>query len=198
MNLIKRCTHDPSVVFTMDGVDYYGSDAHGVSKFKGDLVVNLTTNKNVHDNGKHPEIAKHIEPGFEEIFIPWPDFGIPKVKDTLWVALHEYVQSKGWKSVCFHCLGGHGRTGTALSSMIIANANYTATEAVDEVRGAYCHSAVESDEQCQYLELLDMDLNDRDFIHEVISAWRMVTTMTNEEENRSSDELGQFSEIESE
>jgi protein-tyrosine phosphatase len=44
------------------------------------------------------------------------------------------------------CLGGHGRTGTALACLAIRT-GHPAGDAVDWVRTVYCSSAVETPEQ---------------------------------------------------
>ena len=49
------------------------------------------------------------------------------------------------------CLGGHGRTGTALACLAVL-AGTPAAEAVAWVRGAYCPKAVETDAQRAFVE----------------------------------------------
>ena len=71
-------------------------------------------------------LQKHIVRPFDkEIIVPWPDFGLPSVEPTFWGALHAYARTYKADldkdvSVCFHCAAGHGRTGTALCSMLVA------------------------------------------------------------------------------
>lgn len=156
------CRHEPSLILEIDGIKYYASDAKGVEKFTGDMVVNFTTRSNLPGGNIPKNILKHIEIPFEEIMIPWPDFGLPKVKITLWKALHSYFKQKKLKTVCFHCEGGHGRTGTALSAFMVANIGYSALEAVYHIRDRHCEEAVETSEQCKYLQLVDFHYNNRE------------------------------------
>ena len=51
------------------------------------------------------------------------------------------------------CLGGHGRTGTALACLAVL-AGHPADDAVAWVRRTYCDRAVETDEQADYVRAL--------------------------------------------
>lgn len=88
------------------------------------------------------------------IAMDWPDGGIPPVLPEFWQALLDTV--KGNLAVC--CVGGHGRTGTALTSLFLAQhkelKNVTLSTAVQYIRNTHCMDAVETDEQVQYLEHL--------------------------------------------
>lgn len=159
MLLTTKCAHAPKLVYGINGVAYYGADLEHARSFDGDLVVNFTTYSHLPPLPNDSELAKHMNIPFREIMIPWPDMGVPDVKDTFWVALHKYVVKQGYKHVCFHCHAGHGRTGTALSAMLVANSKYTAAEAVDFVRQEYCSEVVESFKQTVYLKQLDVKYN---------------------------------------
>jgi len=98
--------------------------------------------------------------------VPWPDFGVPHMDPGFWQALHQYVFSKNFRSVCFHCEAGHGRTGTALSAMLIAMSGFSACDAVGHVRSIYCDEAVETWEQSIYLQELDEYYNGREIKEE--------------------------------
>jgi protein-tyrosine phosphatase len=54
------------------------------------------------------------------------------------------------QSVEIGCLGGHGRTGTALALLAVL-AGHPSDDAVDWVRTHYCPKAVETDEQQAYV-----------------------------------------------
>lgn len=147
----------------LDGVTYYAADANGATEFCGDAIINFTKTSNFPTVAMIPALADHVNIGFdEEIMVPWPDYGTPGVFPSFWKALHEFVISQGWKKVCFHCAAGHGRTGTGLSAMLVANAGYTAIEAVELVREQHCDEAVESMAQCTYLQVVDQYYNDRE------------------------------------
>jgi hypothetical protein len=63
------------------------------------------------------------------------------------VALRKYITGK--KVICC-CTGGHGRTGTGLSALLVAS-GMDAVESVLFVRTNYCNDAVESEAQERYL-----------------------------------------------
>jgi len=138
---------------------------NNIFDFDGDAVLNLTKAPNI-PISKYPELTEHMDIPFEEIMLPWPDFEAPKVKISFWETLHKFVKGKGWKSICIHCAAGHGRTGTALSSLLIANAGYSANDAVDLIRHHYCEDAVESPSQCSYLQVVDYYYNDNEIKEE--------------------------------
>lgn len=86
-----------------------------------------------------------------EIRIDWPDGGVPKVGKNFWEDIVKYVY-KGEKIVGIFCIGGHGRTGTALAS--IAAVSGVKGDIVEQIRKNYCMDAVESDSQIAYLKEL--------------------------------------------
>lgn len=164
----KLCHHEPTLIYTdkNGNIEYYAADEDGVDSFTGDLVVNLTkspSTKTVATTFKIPQLAKHMKPMPEEIVLGWEDFEMPPVKPTFWKALHNYCKSKGYHKVCFRCIHGHGRTGTGLSAMMIANLGTDAESAILTVRNEYCQMAVESAKQIVYLLELDSELNDVEF-----------------------------------
>ena len=160
--MFELCHHDPSVVFDIDGIEYFGAERATVQHFDGDLVFNLgqeITASLLCAN----ELKRHLEPGYEEIYIPWPDMGCPKVKLSMWRAIHEYCKSRKYTRVCFYCHHGHGRTGTALSSLLVANKGLSAIEAVDVVRSYHCSLSVETGNQCIYISEVDAYYNQQEY-----------------------------------
>lgn len=151
---------------TIDGVDYYSADEDGVMYFQGDVVFNLTRTPNLPSAAIYPELFKHFDMPFKEVMVPWPDFSLPRVKLSFWKALHTVVKRKKWKTVCIHCGHGHGRTGTAMSALLVANLRYTPLEAVNFVRHNHCEEAVETAEQCNYLMEIDTHYNKREPLEE--------------------------------
>lgn len=146
----------------MDGVKYFAADAHGVREFKGDLVLNLSGTPNLVSTDLMPsELAQHVVVPFKEIMVPWPDGGIPLVKASFWQALHTYIKDNGYRTVCLHCEAGHGRTGTALSSLAITNMAWSVERSIKHIRGKICRHMVETSDQCEYLMGLDYEMNGR-------------------------------------
>jgi len=160
---MTRCFHKPKKIITIQGVDYYSACESGVVYFNGDLVVNLSGEPNIpQSNIILPELDNHFELPFQELMVMWPDFGLPNVRVSFWKALHKSIVKQGWRKICIHCGQGHGRAGTALSAMLIANKGFTSIDAVNFIREEHCKSAVETPEQCDYLVGLDFYYNERD------------------------------------
>lgn len=84
--------------------------------------------------------------------IDWPDFGAPRDTDYTLETL-EFILNKAGegKNVEVGCIGGHGRTGTALAAMLIMLGQDNADEAVKWVQTKYCEHAVESKSQEEWL-----------------------------------------------
>jgi hypothetical protein len=74
----------------------------------------------------------------------WPDFGVPSNVTSLLSSLKLLLRrARSGELVEIGCLGGHGRTGTALACLAVL-AGCPSAEAVAWVRANYCPSAVES------------------------------------------------------
>lgn len=81
--------------------------------------------------------------------LDWPDFGVPEDLDALRRALTDVLtRARNGDSVEIGCLGGHGRTGTALACLAVLTGT-PAADAVVWVRANYCYKAVETDSQEQ-------------------------------------------------
>jgi protein-tyrosine phosphatase len=77
----------------------------------------------------------------------WPDFGVPSNGTSLLGNL-KLLLGRGRRGELIEvgCLGGHGRTGTALACLAVL-AGCPSAEAVAWVRANCCPSAVETSEQ---------------------------------------------------
>ena len=81
--------------------------------------------------------------------LDWPDFGVPEDLDALRRALTDLLdRARKGERVEVGCLGGHGRTGTALACLAVLTGT-PANDAVAWVRANYCYKAVETDAQEQ-------------------------------------------------
>lgn len=87
------------------------------------------------------------QPPWSCTHIDWPDFGVPDDVAELRSALDGVLaRARRGESVEVGCLGGHGRTGTALACLAVL-AGTPSAEAVAWVRTNYCEKAVETDAQ---------------------------------------------------
>lgn len=79
-----------------------------------------------------------------------PDMGIPPVGFDFWLELWNLLP---WGRTVCCCVGGHGRTGTALAALILVGdkKNLSAAKAIELVRSRHCSKAIESQTQEKYL-----------------------------------------------
>jgi hypothetical protein len=91
------------------------------------------------------------DPPWPHEHLAWPDFGLPD-PDELSAALPRLLaRARRGDVVEIGCLGGHGRTGSALACLAVLT-GVPADAAVDWVRAHYCTKAVETDEQRAFVE----------------------------------------------
>lgn len=94
-----------------------------------------------------PELA--MEPVNAHIIkLDWPDRAAPPLPFNWWVRLWNLIEKNNWK-VLLTCMGGHGRTGTALACIWAASGE---RDPIPRVRKHYCKEAIESKEQEAYID----------------------------------------------
>jgi hypothetical protein len=103
-------------------------------------------------------------PRWSHAHVPWPDFGVPDA-DELRRALEDVLaRARDGEAVEVGCLGGHGRTGTALACLAVLTGT-PALDAVEWVRASYCADAVETIAQRAFVEELRWDPQPADPLH---------------------------------
>lgn len=84
--------------------------------------------------------------------LDWQDMRVPPVGLKFWQKLWTLLP-KGHTVFC--CMGAHGRTGTAIASMMLsANPKLSSGEAMQAVWDRHCEDAIETDGQMDYLRRL--------------------------------------------
>ena len=97
----------------------------------------------------------HWDPSWPHAHVHWPDFGVPADAVAFRAALADVLaRARRGERVEVACIGGHGRTGTALACLAIL-VGLRPTDAVAWVRDAYCDGAVETEEQRAFVEAFD-------------------------------------------
>jgi hypothetical protein len=97
-------------------------------------------------------------PPWDHAHLPWVDLGVPDATE-LRVALEDVLdRSRRGEHVEVGCLGGHGRTGTALACLAVLTGTPPG-EAVAWVRATYCEKAVETDEQDAFVASFQQEPN---------------------------------------
>jgi Protein-tyrosine phosphatase len=87
------------------------------------------------------------QPPWSHDHLDWPDFGVPDDATHVVTALTSVLErARAGERVEVGCMGGHGRTGTALACLAILT-GHPHGEAVAWVRANYCSNAVETPEQ---------------------------------------------------
>lgn len=161
---VEKCRHNATPAFFIGdnqetGVTYYGGSQSKIekeffapsewvvvsllgyySKYEKSIWAGMSPWKELSSYGQAPTIT-----------IEWPDYGAPPVNAGFWSKLNDLCKATDIHKVLFYCVGGHGRTGTALSSVLVEVCGTTPKDAVKYVRDNYCKEAVESESQVEYL-----------------------------------------------
>jgi hypothetical protein len=103
-------------------------------------------------SGKATILEKFIH-SHEELTLDWTDGCAPEVKAGFWATLIGEMTEPG-DHIVFTCVGGHGRTGTSIASVLIEHSGLNDTQAIKFIRENYCNKAVETKEQQEYLAQL--------------------------------------------
>lgn len=123
-----------------------------------DVILNCTGTK----MGKRHEIPikklrkwESAANKYDIINLDWPDQGVVDLPREFWRDLLAYLKSEKKKLLIF-CVGGHGRTGTGVASMLILHRKYGAQESIDWVQNDenYCSEAIESQTQIKYIYII--------------------------------------------
>lgn len=165
------------IIFEHDGKKLYAASGSGLDEFSGkwDLIIDLA--HNVRFGDKHGFVKERSEKKFdalrkytyeakkvksEVLQLDWNDGGVPPAGLDFWIKLWSMLPEK----TVMACVGGHGRTGTCLASLMIASGQHDYYAAVDLVRNEHCKKAIETISQEKYLHTLYMDMLKRNIEHE--------------------------------
>lgn len=155
----KACVHAPKLVYRMGKGEVWAGarmdvniDRRAGRLTQFDLVLNCTGD--AERQATVPDIAVRLVPYIKtsqvmELTLAWEDFKLPPVADGFWYELADMVRA-GMR-VLVYCVGSHGRTGTALSSLLVAGEGLTGWDAIRAVRRAHCDQSVETKEQEKYV-----------------------------------------------
>jgi hypothetical protein len=160
--LYSACFHKP--VEVIDGKTwkvFAGTRIDCLSQLRGfDLIINLTGLKTMPNHDVPFEwFNKYKTHKATEIKLDWPDMDSPVLDPEFWKDLVKHMAEKKSKALVF-CIGGHGRTGTAIACILVAT-GWKAQKAIDWIRTNYCSQAIETVTQENYIEEVDYELNNR-------------------------------------
>ncbi len=99
-------------------------------------------------------LDRRWKPPWDHGYVDWPDFGVPADSQAVTRALKALLErARSGRHTEIGCLGGHGRTGTALACLAVL-AGHPATDAVAWVRSSYCPAAIETAGQEAFITAL--------------------------------------------
>lgn len=153
---VRRCHWGNTFAFQWQGLKFFGAGSfRGLNTGGMDVIIdcgaNIQQDRNLLDTGNASTMHQQI------IRIDWPDGGTPSLTDKNWRSLVEDLKQRKARSgkETFHvlvcCVGGHGRTGTALS-ILAALTGIAPEDPVIFIRREYCRRAVETRSQCRYIK----------------------------------------------
>lgn len=137
---------------TVGGASDRGQWIPGHTKLLIDCAGDEFRWKPVKLSGAASVLEKFIH-SYEKLTLDWTDGCEPEVKAGFWATLIGEMTKPG-DHIVFTCVGGHGRTGTSIASVLIEHSGLTDTQAIKFIRENYCNKAVETKEQTEYLAQL--------------------------------------------
>jgi len=168
-SILAECHTGSVKVFTWEGVSFYaGGSSRGLEVYHNSLLINLkeavnytflTTNSPILQDicNKHNDV--HV------INIRCEDYSVPDLGVLFWKELVDIIKklpSMGICNVTICCVGGHGRTGTALTILWGLTGGKDDKRPLKTMREKYCSEIVESDKQINYIkEILSIDFEDK-------------------------------------
>lgn len=187
----KSCSHKPTLVCSIGGINVHAATRDSITYNNAEhiqLIINCTmmpTKLNkpeslerlvIGDEKKFASLRSHvIQPReIEELRLDWTDGGIWPSGISFWRELFDICKANNYTDIVFCCLGGHGRTGTALVSFLIANSAYEPVMSLNytsELNKRYCFQAVETKAQEQYLDCLETENGRTEAVRENVVTW---------------------------
>jgi protein tyrosine phosphatase len=156
-NLLFRSCHTGNVLVAEIGKVkiYGGGESAGINRNEADVLVSLASNRQtIEMNSSAMELFPSVKPEQAFIYLNWADGTIPDIGDSFWNNLcTDITNIQEEKKILFYCMGGHGRTGTALAIVLSLLKIIPGNECpVAWVRENYCKEAVETIAQKKYIE----------------------------------------------
>jgi hypothetical protein len=112
-----------------------------------------------YERAQPPDYGLYLDPRWQPPWdhdhLDWPDFDVPRDVSQVTAALRSLLgPAGGGQRVEMCCIGGHGRTGTALACLAILS-GHPRQDAGAWVRANYCGDAVETAEQADFVTAFD-------------------------------------------
>jgi protein-tyrosine phosphatase len=117
------------------------------------IVLLASDEECLHKTGCHLR-ALYLKEGFQVLYLPIPDFGVPTKDDLEQAVQHTIAYAQAGHHIVMHCSAGIGRTGLFAAHLAKRVLGVAGTEALSWVRRFIPH-AVETEQQ--YRLVLDDD-----------------------------------------
>ncbi|MCK5021176.1 MAG: hypothetical protein KAS32_29470 [Candidatus Peribacteraceae bacterium] len=156
-----ECHNGSLHLFTWKGINFWGGGSSRNMSLEGmDLVIDCA-------DVAEPMITLHgvdtkifpFSNASARIVLNWPDMGVPDLVKADWTTILKGIEKMkkakkdGEFNVLACCVGGHGRTGTALSILAALTVLKGKKQCpVTYVRDNYCKEVVETESQKEYIE----------------------------------------------
>lgn len=176
------CKHYASkTLFEFDKKKFHGGTGADIDPLEFNTVIDLSgalwgwSARFVRESTdpRYLELNDLISAKTDVIRFDWQDYGIPPVGLSFWQKLWELLPEG---NIAFCCTGGHGRTGTALASMLVAQ-GIPATTAIRFIREEHCQNAVETVRQEQYVRSLEAEYTGEEAIVESVPTFPTLKDM---------------------
>jgi hypothetical protein len=157
-SFINNCTHRPQHIIAGEEWGVWAGKKTDCQPFAKDfdVVLNLTfTSIKEPHVIPIPELQEFEDYNcpYTEIQLDWPDYGVVNLPKEFWIKLLKHLEDNKLRMLVL-CLGGHGRTGTALAVMMTMALDYTPDQAINWIRRHYCDHAIETKGQADYVSLM--------------------------------------------
>jgi hypothetical protein len=173
----RECLHKGvNPVWTYGGRAFFAAGYGGIRPWEYDLVIDLAdlapkqkAQKLVKCEDRRYEALNKFMPAEQEKVTPvlklaWEDQKALPVGIKFWEALWKLLPTGTEEAparILVNCFGSHGRTGTALSCLMLASGDeriWSPAVAIMTVRANHCEKAIESQKQVAYLNELAAEL----------------------------------------
>lgn len=158
-----KCSHNPSHVINGKTWHVYAGTKSNCLSSVWDYDVILNVSNGMESVPKH-QIPfkwgeKYTSCKTKEIMMDWPDGSIPVIPYAFWKDLKNHLVNTKGKMLVF-CLGGHGRTGTAIACLMVA-CGWSAGAAKAWIRRNYCKEAIETQVQEDYISRVEQAFKEK-------------------------------------
>ena len=151
----------PKKAFESNGIEFWGSSQKTLSNFEfkdSDLIISCNSQslfQNYFVISSPQNFGTDIKKTrYEQIILKWDDYSEPPEAIGLkfWKDIINYAVRNNKKRILCCCSGGLGRTGTALSCLLLASGlEVYPDEAISYIKVFYNKFAVETQGQAEYI-----------------------------------------------